>query len=376
MPEELNRVKRKVAWASLVITLLLSATGLTLANLVTANPIGYLPIIVIERDGSVAPDTPFIKQDGDVYTLTGDIQQKYSILIRRSDIVFDGAGYSINCASYPVLTNIGLSLEDVTNVTVKNIEVTGFSQGYTDRWLGDVVAENTTNSAFLRVSTTVFRLVNSSFNTVVESNISSNNSLRSPELSVRGSYNNTFFKNNFSIEQFSANEGNFWDNGSLGNYWSGYDGVDENGDGIGDTPHLINANDQDRFPLMNPWDPVIPYDTVPPLISILSPESKICNESSVPLTFLIYEPASSMSYSLDGQDNITIIGNSTISDLTNGLHNVTVYVKDMCGNVGASETVSFTVEVPFPIAPVTATSVAIVAVVGVGLIVYLKKRKR
>ena len=369
-------MKRKVAWASLVIALLISATGLTLANLVTANPIGnLLPIIVIERDGSVTPDTPFIKHEGDVYTLTGDIQQEYSILIRRSNIVFDGAGYSIKCAKYPVLPNIGLSLEDVTNVTVKDITVTGFSQGYTDRWLGDVVAENTTNSVFLRVSTAVFRLVNSRFNTVVENNIGRNNSFRSPELSVRESYNNTFFKNNFLIEQFSATEGNFWDNGSVGNYWSGYDGVDENGDGLGDTPHLINANDQDRFPLMNLWDPAIPYDTVPPLVSVLSPENKICNESSVPLIFSIIEPASSMSYSLDGRDNVTVTGNSTISDLTNGLHNVTVYVKDMCGNVGASETVSFTVEVPFPVAPVTATSVAIVAVVGVGLLVYFKKRK-
>ena len=133
--------------------------------------------------------------------------------------------------------------------------------------------------------------------------------------------------------------------------------------------------EEDRFPLMNPWDPVIPYDTVPPLVSVLSPESKNCNESSVPLIFSIIEPASWMGYSLDGGDNVTVTGNSTISDLTNGLHNVTVYVEDVCGNVGVSETVSFTVEVPFPVAPVTATSVAIVAVVGVALSVYSKKRK-
>ena len=118
------------------------------------------------------------------------------------------------------------------------------------------------------------------------------------------------------------------------------------------------------------------YGTVPPVINVVSPASQTYNESSVSLVFTVNKPVSWIGYSLDGQDNITVTGNSTLDGLSNGLHNVSVYVKDMCGNTGASETVSFTVEVPFPIAPVTATSVAIVAVVGVGLLVYLKKRKR
>jgi hypothetical protein len=48
-----------------------------------------------------------------------------------------------------------------------------------------------------------------------------------------------------------------WDNGfpSGGNYWSDYTGTYTNGDGIGDTPYVIDANNQDRYPLMNPWAP-------------------------------------------------------------------------------------------------------------------------
>jgi hypothetical protein len=187
---------------------------------------------------------------------------------------------------------------------------------------------------------------------------------------------NIFFENNFYKKYEGTGSSNFWDNDSIGNYWFDYKGVDENGDGIGDTPYVISSEAQDRFPLMNPWDPVIPYDTVPPRIAIVSPENKVYNASSVPLAFLIYEASSSMSYSLDGQDNVAIAGNTTLSDLPNGAHNLTVYATDSAGNTGASETISFSIDVPepFPTAPVAATSIAIVAAVGVGLLVYFKKR--
>jgi hypothetical protein len=45
-----------------------------------------------------------------------------------------------------------------------------------------------------------------------------------------------------------------WDKNAAGNYWSDYAGRDTNGDGIGDTPYVIDASNQDHYPLINPVD--------------------------------------------------------------------------------------------------------------------------
>jgi hypothetical protein len=114
---------------------------------------------------------------------------------------------------------------------------------------------------------------------------------------------------------------------------------------------------------------------VPPAVSVVSPENTTYETSNVSLAFTVNKQVSWLGYSVDGGETVTVGGNLTLEELANGFHNVTVYVEDAFGNTGTSETVSFTVEVPFPATMIIAP-VALVAVVSVGFIVYFRKRKR
>jgi len=119
-------------------------------------------------------------------------------------------------------------------------------------------------------------------------------------------------------------------------------------------------------------------DTTPPTISVLSIQNATYGATDVDLNFSVSEPVSQVTYSLDGQENVTVAGNTTLAGLSAGAHNVTVYAWDTAGNMGASPTVTFTVAVPepFPTALVATASGLSVAAVGLGLLmVYFKKRK-
>lgn len=85
-------------------------------------------------------------------------------------------------------------------------------------------------------------------------------------------YHNNFINNTNQVNIMAQYAGlvHVWDDGypSAGNYWSNYTGVDlysgpfqnkTGSDGIGDTPHVIDANNKDNYPLMyptlqTPWD--------------------------------------------------------------------------------------------------------------------------
>jgi hypothetical protein len=119
------------------------------------------------------------------------------------------------------------------------------------------------------------------------------------------------------------------------------------------------------------------FPLILPNVTLLLPDNDVFNTSDVQLDFVVDRPVSQIEYCLDGKANVTIVGNTTLSGLPNGYHNVTVYAMDEAGKTGASETVFFTVTEPpepFPTTLVIA-SVITVVIVGSGLIVYFKKRK-
>ena len=198
--------------------------------------------IYIRPDGTVDPPTAPISRDGDIYTFTDNISGTF--VIERDNIVVNGAGYTLQRPGN------GTLLFGRSNVTIKNMEIKADFCGISLSGSSDIIVEG--------------------------------NTIRDTDYGVMlwNSANNKFYHNNFinnTDHVYNApSYGNAWDDGypSGGNYWSNYvvgdhysgPGQDEPGsDGIGDTLYFIDSNNQDNYPLMEPW--------IPPILTVIGPWS-------------------------------------------------------------------------------------------------------
>ncbi|MDM7920521.1 MAG: NosD domain-containing protein [Methanosarcina sp.] len=89
-----------------------------------------------------------------------------------------------------------------------------------------------------------------------EYNTMVNNSLYLNSFGIyfKESSNNTLYQNKFLNFLDALDEGiNIWNSSSAGNLWSNYTGEDASGDGIGDTPFVVNetTGSTDYMPLVN-----------------------------------------------------------------------------------------------------------------------------
>lgn len=157
-----------------------------------------------------------------------------------------------------------------------------------------------------------------------------------------GGIYNKFYLNNFSFNGINA-QGNGgtcnWDNGSIGNYWSDYEGYDIDGDGIGETPYEFNFV-IDNYPLTTR------RDIFKPIIIIEDPiSSQVFGDNAPQYSLIIEEYLLNLTwYTLDGGiTNITFTGlsgiiNQTIWDtISIGDITLTFFAKDLAGNIGKSE---------------------------------------
>ncbi len=119
-------------------------------------------------------------------------------------------------------------------------------------------------------------------------------------------------------------------------------------------------------------------DTVLPKISFISPKNKTYYKANITLSFTVDESVSWIAYILDGQENVTINGNVTLTELSDGSHSLTIYARDLSGNTGASETIYFNIKTqplePFPTWIVAV--IVIVAVVLTSLLFYFVKVRK
>ena len=328
-------------------------------NVANANPIAPpSPPIIIESNGSINPPTAPINKTENYYTLTENLTD-YRLEIQRNNITFDGAGHTMQGKIYSAVSGITIK---ANNVTIKNTNIRGYDiDGINAKGSHNVIAGNTIAGDIVIVG---------DYNRVIGNRASGTNIYLGEEINTSSSYNmvvgntliqscvaltanySTVYLNNFinctnSFWFYVLSEGNVFDDGSVGNYWNNYKGVDANGDGIGDTPYIARVS-ADRYqtfnyPLMNPVDIAKVLDPNPPVISVISPQNTTYLNVDVSLTFYDDEPTSWISYSSDGGTNVTIAGNTTLNGLPVGSHNITVYANDTVGNTGASQTVFFTI---------------------------------
>jgi parallel beta-helix repeat protein len=180
-------------------------------------------------------------------------------------------------------SNAGVFLRGCSNNTISGNDITNNSDGVFVR----ECSNNTISGNNIRNNADGLELSDSSYIIVQNNNIIkhgiglylfgcsnstiSDNSVTNSSRCIYLWYssNNKFYHNNFinNTQQVDGTKTkNIWDNGypSGGNYWDEYDGLDANGDGIGDKPYTIDADNQDRYPLAIPqgsipiiWDETI-----------------------------------------------------------------------------------------------------------------------
>jgi nitrous oxidase accessory protein NosD len=284
----------KVAVLAVVLILL----ALAFAPNQSASSQVSLPTILIGPDGAVSPSTAPIQQKGSTYTLTDNLYA--AIKIQKSNIVLDGAGYTLSgpyngtAANNWVVGNgpnqdpdgtfaqyiIGIDFvsESVEGVTIENLNIKNFSIGMY------VWTKNLTITGNA-VSDSIVGILLSGSNQTVTKNIIANNkqglffgfnnegSIIPTDIVI----NHNDFENNVvqlkgcqCIDPNSTEPSHSWDDGRQGNFWSDYNSTDTNGDGIGDTTYVIDILNQDRYPLMqSPVKAPVPAAKVPVEVIVL-----------------------------------------------------------------------------------------------------------
>lgn len=295
----------KAIVSGLVLTLLLTA-GLTSAS--DFEPVRAPETIHIEADGSVNPPTAPIARDGEVYTFADSIYG--SVVLLKSDIVVDGAGYTLQGNG----SGIGIDVSAVSgylNVTIRNVEIKDFAVGIELASFNEgMLTRNTIANNRDGVRVSGFGQF-SSFNNTISGNTITNNEngivmegyvvgnlisgntiannskcgialitwmpLHSPakENIVSGntitnngngiylseSSDNFVYHNNFeenTVQVFTENSVSVWNNGypSGGNYWS--DHVCTGNPSDGSQPYVLDGNNTDHYPFQVPNGWAIP----------------------------------------------------------------------------------------------------------------------
>ncbi len=246
-----------------------------------------------------------------------------SILVSGNNIADNGAGILINDCTFTSLSNNNIRNNDGEGIHLEKANN------------NIVISEND-----IRNNTQEGIMIDKdSYNNTIRGNEISYNTLgvhiKGPAADYNLFYEN-FFRNNTSIAK-DDNANTIWNTTLIGNYWDNYDGVDANGDGIGDTPYTIpgTAGNLDYLPI---------WDDIAPIIIINSPNPNDVFGNSAPnFDVTITEPnLDEMWYTLDSglhnytSEEIGTIDQSAWDATSEGNITLTFYAIDKLGNIGSA----------------------------------------
>ena len=178
----------------------------------------------------------------------------------------------------------GISLYDSSNITVSGNKISNSTTGiYLEASSDNCLAGNTITNNTYGINLTRQQDIGPSFIPVpsiireesLRNNVSANLiSYCTVGVQLDHSSNNTFIHNRFidnptQVINLNSTFANTWDNGTEGNHWSDYNGTDNEGDGIGDTPYIIDESNQDNYPLMNPCETSEESDGKPSITDLM-----------------------------------------------------------------------------------------------------------
>jgi len=293
-----------------------------------------------------------------VHVISNSTVSKFQLSEAKKTISFDIAGDA----------GLGFCRVTIPNIIVQDlwkgnyeVLVDGESPLVTDRW---------TDETYTYV---YFTYLHSERTVVIQSS-----DYTPPIISVISPENKSYSAENVSLV-FAVNELPSWIGYSLDDQMNVTIFGNTTVVALSDGAHVITMYSNDTVGNMGVSDTVFfTVDTSFPDVRLLSPENRTYTASSVSLSFSINESTSWIGYSLDGQENVTITGNTTLSGLTAGLHSLCVYANDTTGNMGVSESVYFTIEIQQEaFAPwVAVIAVTISVVVPAVSVYFLQVRKK
>jgi parallel beta-helix repeat protein len=263
--------------STVVILLLFSVLGMQFVNSAEANffPLQTPnPAIIIRSDGSIESSTNVtvpIEQDGNIFSLTDDIFG-YTIAVECDRIILDGAGHFLMGNG----SSTGLFLQQRSYLTVRNMGICNFRIGiqfydipHADSGHNTIVGNTIINNT-IGILTSLY----TGKNTITGNNIKDNKCGIKFDYCLGDSviYQNNFINNTNHV--VIDNSIDAWDKSEEGNYWDNYNGTDFDGDSIGQDPYILDENNQDNYPHIEPLE--IPELKIPDTIEPLEiPEPEI-----------------------------------------------------------------------------------------------------